>query len=232
MKEYFSHDMNARGDIKIKQLIRSHGYTGYGVFWAIVEDLYVNANALPTDYEGIAYELRQDSNLIESVINDFGLFTVSDGTFSSESVSRRLELMNAKSAKARESALKRWKDANAKRTQCDSNALKEINIVNKPKESKETKEKFTRYMTGYLGTKGKSYDLLYEEFKKSCKKLGSSVDVEVEKIPDAIQAYKANVEKQRSEGFKDLKYKNASTWLNNQCWLEEYEDVKKEIIEC
>ena len=37
---YFSHDYNARNDEKIKMLIRKHGMIGYGVFWAIVEDLY------------------------------------------------------------------------------------------------------------------------------------------------------------------------------------------------
>ena len=35
---YFSHDYNARNDIKIKKLIAKHGYLGYGIFWAIIED--------------------------------------------------------------------------------------------------------------------------------------------------------------------------------------------------
>ena len=120
----------------------------------------------------------------------------------------------------------------AKQVQSIVDIDKPINNETNQTNETEVKEKFTQYMKNYLGTKGKSYDLLFEEFKKSCKKLGSSVDVEVEKIPAAIQAYKANVDKQRAEGFKDLKYKNASTWLNNQCWLEEYEEVKKQIIEC
>ena len=37
---YFSHDYNARNDIKIKKLILKHGFCGYGIFWAIIEDLY------------------------------------------------------------------------------------------------------------------------------------------------------------------------------------------------
>ena len=73
---YFSHDYNARNDEKIKMLIRKHGMVGYGVFWAIVEDLYNNANALRTDYDGIAYDLRLHSDIVKSVVNDFDLFEI------------------------------------------------------------------------------------------------------------------------------------------------------------
>ena len=46
---YFSHDYNTRADIKIKKLIVKHGYEGYGIFWALIEALYQNENALPLD---------------------------------------------------------------------------------------------------------------------------------------------------------------------------------------
>ena len=52
---YFSHDYNSRNDEKIKSLLRKHGMQGYGLFWALIEDLYNNANALRTDSEGIEY---------------------------------------------------------------------------------------------------------------------------------------------------------------------------------
>ena len=140
---YFSHDYNSRADEKIKLLIRKHGFLGYGIFWAIIEDLYNNANALRTDYEGIAFDLRVDIKIVKSVINDFDLFIIKDDFFGSFSVQRRLEERSARSKKARESANYRWSklkddanalkdDANAMRTQCDSNAIKE----RKGKESK------------------------------------------------------------------------------------------------
>ena len=87
---YFSHDYNARNDEKIKRLIRKHGMQGYGVFWSIVEDLYNNTNALRTDYEGIAYDLRSDSDLVASVVNDFDLFIFNGDYFGSNSVQERL----------------------------------------------------------------------------------------------------------------------------------------------
>lgn len=150
---YFSHDYNTRTDIKIKKLIQKHGYVGYGIFWAIVEDLYNNANALPEDYESIAYDLREDEKLIISIINDFDLFVISNKIISSESVERRLILRDAKTDAARAAALARWEkerekkglkdanalknDANALQTECNSNAIKESKI----KESKENKIK-------------------------------------------------------------------------------------------
>ena len=36
---YFSHDANARNDIKIKAMMSRYGYEGYGMYWAIVEML-------------------------------------------------------------------------------------------------------------------------------------------------------------------------------------------------
>jgi len=132
---YFSHDYNSRNDEKIKFLLRKHGFIGYGLFWAIIEDLYNNANALRTDYEGIAYDFRVDVLLIESIIKDFDLFVFEGDTFGSLSVQKRIDERDSKSVKARESAHKRWTNANAMQSQCDSNAIKE----SKGKEIKESK---------------------------------------------------------------------------------------------
>lgn len=133
---YFSHDYNTRTDDKIKKLIRAHGMQGYGIFWAIVEDLYNNANALRTDYEGIAYDLRVDAMVVKSIINDFDLFCFENGSFGSSSIEKRIDERNSKSEKARQSAFKRWNkiepDANALPTQSECNTIKESKV----KESK------------------------------------------------------------------------------------------------
>lgn len=137
---YFPHDYNSRTDEKIKLLIRKHGIEGYGIFWAIIEDLYNNANALRTDYDGIAYDLRSDYETVKSVICDFDLFTINGDFFGSKSIERRLQERNQKSEKARKSATNRWekydRNANALPTHYDCNAIKE----RKGKERKEIKE--------------------------------------------------------------------------------------------
>lgn len=148
---YFSHDYNTRNDDKIKRLIRKHGVAGYGIWWIIVEDLYNNANALQTDYDGIAFDLRTDIETVRSIIEDFNLFVIENGFFGSISIGNRIEYRNEKSKKARDNAYKRWNkeeiDANALPPQCDPNAIKESkvnnsiennNIENESKENAET----------------------------------------------------------------------------------------------
>jgi uncharacterized protein YdaU (DUF1376 family) len=135
---YFQHDYDARQDKKIVRLMAKHGMRGYGIFWAIIENLYSNANALQTDYESIAFLLHEQSDIVESVINDFGLFVFEGDVFGSTSIEARLNERNEKSGKARESANKRWQkyreeNANALRTQSEGNAIKE-------RKGKETKE--------------------------------------------------------------------------------------------
>jgi len=140
---YFSHDYNVRNDEKIKILIRKHGMIGYGIYWAIVEDLYNNANALRTDYDGIAFDLRVDSEIVASVVQDFDLFEISGNFFGSKSVKRRLDERNIKSVKARESASYRWSNANALRPESDRNAIKE-------RKGKESKGKILTLKINYI----------------------------------------------------------------------------------
>lgn len=145
---YFSHDYTARSDIKIKKLIATQGMLGYGVYWSLVEDLYHNNNKLEDNPSLLAYDYRCTTELIKSVINDFNLFIVKDGYVSSNSIQKRLDERNDKVTKAKQSASKRWEnkgknadnietqcdsDANAMRTQCDGNAIKESK-VNKRKD--------------------------------------------------------------------------------------------------
>jgi len=137
---YFSHDYNSRNDEKIKFLIRKHGMLGYGVFWAIIEDLYNNANALRTDCDGIAYDLRVHSEVVHSVLHEFGLFVFEGENFGSMSVQKRIDERDSKSKKASQNARKRWvsnvNDATAMPPHSDRNAIKE----RKGKEIKEIKE--------------------------------------------------------------------------------------------
>lgn len=156
-KHYFTHDNNARSDIKIRRLIQRHGMAGYGIYWALVEDLYNNSNELPADYEYYAYEFHVDIEVVRSIINDFELFICDGKHFRSNSVQRRLDIIEAKRLNARLSASKRWEkcdgnamamqpqcdgNANAMQTQCDCNANKINKNKNKIKINKNiTKEK-------------------------------------------------------------------------------------------
>jgi uncharacterized protein YdaU (DUF1376 family) len=203
MKEtyYFTHDYNARSDSKIKNLIRRHQMLGYGIYWAIIEDLYQNANALPLDYEGIAFDLHTDKKIVESVINDFDLFVKDADSFGSLSVQRRLNERSEKSNKARLSALERWnKNATALPTQSDSNAIKE-------RKEKERKEKNTALFD--------SFWLKYpvKVAKEKClKKFLNLSDTDIEKIMATIDTFVS------TKPFKDYRHPNPETYLNQKRW--------------
>lgn len=204
---YFSHDYNARNDEKIKRLIRKHGMQGYGVFWSIVEDLYNNANALRTDYEGIAYDLRSDSDLVASVVNDFDLFIFNGDYFGSNSVQERLEQRNDKSAKARKSASYRWENANAMQTQSDSNAKKE-------RKGKEIKGKEIKEINISFDIFWDLYDKKVGDKDKLKKKWESLQDSDRKSIIDYLPKYKTI---QPDKKFR----KDPQTFFNNSSWNDE-----------
>ena len=166
---YFSHDYNARNDEKIKKLIRKHGMQGYGVFWAIVEELYNNANALQLDYEGIAFDLRTDCDIVKSVLHEFDLFVFNGDYFGSQSVENRINERNDKSQKARNSAYSRWnkdkKDANALQTQSEGNAIKEIKERKEKKENIPSEDEFLSFCKEDM-TKN---NLVFEHYEYSLK---------------------------------------------------------------
>jgi hypothetical protein len=209
MKEYFSHDYSTRLDDKIKLLIRKHGMIGYGSYWAIIEDLYNNANALRLDCEGIAYDLRVDESLVKSIINDFDLFVIDGDEFGSLSVGKRIEQRNERSKKARESALSRWNkkqdDANALRTECDSNAIKE----------KKRKEKEINI----------PFDVFWNLYNKKVAKVkcepkwNNLKDEERQKIIDTLPGFISSI--------RDKQYQpNPETYINQRRWEDEVENKK------
>jgi len=152
---YFSHDYDARNDEKIIDLMAEMGWEGYGLFWGIIELLYQNDGIMRTQYKRIAYALQTNEESIKSVVESFDLFIIVDDEFWSESVIIRIKERNAKSTKARESALIRWSNANAKRTQSDSNAIKESKV-------KDSKEKESKINDNILLSELKNSDGLTE----------------------------------------------------------------------
>jgi hypothetical protein len=137
---YFSHDSNAKDDPKIIKLRINHGWKGYGLFWALIEMLRdQDSFKMQMDYESIAFALREDSETIKSVINDFDLFKVESKCFYSESLLNRMKLKEEQSDKAREAANKRWNkksNADAMPTHSESNANPMQLKESKVKESK------------------------------------------------------------------------------------------------
>jgi hypothetical protein len=212
MKEtyYFTHDYNARNDHKIKKLIANHGFQGYGLFWAIIEDLYNNDNRLHFDCETIAFDLRTTKEVVCSIINDFGLFIVDGEFFGSISVEKRINARNSKSTKARESANYRWSkcesDANASIDDCDTIAIKENESKVKEKKEKIEFDVFWNLYSKKVGS------------KDNCTKKWNKLDFETQKtIIEFIPKFLKTIKDKQFQPFPE-------TFLNQNRWNNEIDD--------
>ena len=122
-KTYLQHQSNSFTDIKIIKMRSKLGIESYGIFWALLELLFNEENKLCLDdYTVLAFNLQCDADKLKSVIEDFDLFIIEDNCFYSKRLNEHIDTINSKSLKAKESASKRWNNANAKQTQSEPNA--------------------------------------------------------------------------------------------------------------
>ena len=131
IQPYFSHDSNARNSDELIPVRMKFGAEGYGVYFMLLERLREEGNYTSIkDYNTIAFDLRVDTSIIKSVIEDFGLFAFTeDGEcFYSEGLNKRMAFMEEKSKKrseaGRKGAEKRWSQ-----NQNESNAMNEENKI-------------------------------------------------------------------------------------------------------
>jgi hypothetical protein len=156
MNNYFSHDSNARNDEKILALRMKFGMEGYGVYFAILERMRdASEYKCVKDYHVIAFDLRVDTSLVKSVVEDFGLFAFTEGDeyIYSKSFLSRMErkddVSRAKSEAGKVGASKRWNSKNGKKIAyamkpdsiCLANATKKNSKESKGKESKGKESK-------------------------------------------------------------------------------------------
>ena len=142
-KTYLQHQSNSFTDIKIIKMRSKLGIESYGIFWALLELLFNEENKLCIDdYSVLAFSLQCDPDKLKSVIEDFDLFVIEDGCFYSKRLNNHIDTINSKSIKAKESASKRWNNANAMQTHSDSNA-------SRVEYSKEEKSKVKKNKKGF-----------------------------------------------------------------------------------
>ena len=130
---WFSHDSNARNSKKLIRLRQKLGAAGYGTYWMIVERLRdEDSYTSERDYDMISFDLRVPVDMIRSVIEDFGLFDISEdgASFSSHGLDERMEYANAKSEAGRKGAAKRWADKNADRMAQNGETMADYDSAN------------------------------------------------------------------------------------------------------
>ena len=164
-----------------------------------------------THYKRIAYALNANEAILQKIIEGYGLFDIDGNDFWSDAVIERLNQRNDKSAKARQSANKRWRDANAMRTQCDGNARKE----KKGKKRKEIKVNivFADFWLMYSKKEGD---------KKGCEsKWNNLKDEERTKIMETLPFFLSK----RTMRFTPY----PATYLNQRRWEDKLEVTMEEI---
>ena len=142
--QYIPHEVSMRNTTEVMNLIEKEGMAGYGIYWALMEYLRTQ-----DDYTGdvrvlrtLARQLKTKLCKIESVLHNYGLFTLTDFTFRSiklDAMMRPLENKRKAMEKQNESKPK------VERNQDDCKTLKTNDsvVLSKVKESKvkESKEK-------------------------------------------------------------------------------------------
>tara|TARA_R100000654_G_scaffold1062_3_gene4017 strand:+ start:230 stop:991 length:762 start_codon:yes stop_codon:yes gene_type:complete len=184
-KTYFLHESTSFQDYKIIKMRSKLGIQSYGIFWALLELLFNEENKLCIDdYEPLAFSLQCDANILKQVIEDFDLFVLEDGCFYSKRLNNHIEDINTKSNKAKESAAKRWSNANAKQTQSDSNASISIsNSISSSKSKSKIKDRIHEFKNSVYSHKDfdkedlENFFLYWSELNKS----GSKMRFELER---------------------------------------------------
>lgn len=142
--QYFPHDANARHDEKIVELRMKHGWEGYGLYWAICEKLREASDyRLSVNFNLLAFDLRTTNEMVKSIVSGFGLFTIEEDHFYSQSLCERMSVKDEASDRARQKALKRWGNKPGTQPAASGNdaaAMLQHSPGNAIKESKVKKE--------------------------------------------------------------------------------------------
>ena len=151
--QYIPHEVSMRNTTEVMNLIENEGMAGYGIYWALLEYLRTQ-----DDYVGdlrvlksLARQLKTKLAKIESVLNSYGLFSVTDYTFRSrklESAMKPLEekrkamsKQNAGKAEANRKQNEVKTDAEHNQVPCNSLKTNSKMVLSKVKESKVKKSK-------------------------------------------------------------------------------------------
>ena len=226
VNNYFSHDFNARNDIKLKKLNMQLGLQGIGLYWCIIECLYENDGylTLDEDVDLLVYDLKVDRELIINLIDNFDLFKKNKNKFYSQSVLDRLQKITDKSNKNRESVSKRWeKQRNKQDTnedvlkyEKDTNVLPNIYECNTNVLPKENECNTTEIQTKYQIKEKKKEKKKIKENKIKKNKLLTTTTNNNSNLNDSIYSF---IENSFSRLLSSMEIQKIREWLealNNQ----------------
>lgn len=163
---------------------------------------------LPNDIDKVSRLARLDLSLPEHQIVR-KKFEQQDGWYNGKLLKVYKE-QSKKHQKRVDSARKRW-------DKCDADAMhnsKQEHTESGSSSGSKYTEAFERCWSAYPNTAG-SKKKAFDAFRRS----GATE----QEVLDGIKRYKAHVERERANGFRELKYANGQTWFNQRRWESEYQ---------
>lgn len=132
-KIYFSHDVYARQDPKIKKLLahfrkesEEKAKAALCVYWWIVEDMHAEDYEV-CNLEAYADDYRCDINFLKSILEDFELFRQEDGCYISDRVIRNFQAQEEQSKANKKAADKRWENYRKRKAEAQEEQPIEVN---------------------------------------------------------------------------------------------------------
>ena len=154
-KQYFRHDFSASNDPNmVKLYVKGLGNEGYGIYWRLVEILYLEGGKYPmSELETLSYTLdKVDIEKIKQVIQI--AFKSDKKFFYSDRVNAQLEGMRIQSENNRKAQEERWR-------------RQRENKPSEDKEKRELKEKHRKMLASAMITEA---DILakgfYDKYKE------------------------------------------------------------------
>ena len=178
-KLYFKHDIGARNDLKLQELVMRHGAEGLGIYWCLVEVMYENGGYLPAEqYKSIAFVLHVEEAKVLGVLqSDLFTYSKEDEVYSSERVLKELGSMKEISEKRKASIRARWEKYNS-----NTNVNKVLYYKDKDKDKdKDKKEESSKEES--QAPKGVSSPRIFkkptvQEVEEYCRERKNGVDAE------------------------------------------------------
>lgn len=106
---YFKHDINGRHDPKVLKIRKKYGSKGYGIYFMLIEMLRSSKKyVLKMDLDTISYDIQEDIDIIEDIINNYKLFKINNGYFYSISLRSRMKSLDNLRKGWQKGGKKRW----------------------------------------------------------------------------------------------------------------------------
>lgn len=109
---WFRHDADASFDPKLQRLLAKHGPSALGVYWAMVEKMAWDEEAVPdADLLVLAHQLYADEDAVRAAVRDMvvlGLLEEEGGCYASARAMAEVEGYRSRKMIGRLNAKKRW----------------------------------------------------------------------------------------------------------------------------